>query len=208
MSLRTSQDPQQRQQLSALMDGEADPTLALRLCAAWRNDADARATWHTWHLIGDVLRSEDLASPASRDERFVALLRERLGAEPVVLAPQAPRRAAGSRAWATAGAVAAGLAMVVGAAVVTNFDAPTDAPAQIAAQSAPPPPPVQSVVTIPPEVAVPMAEPQVLIADGKLIRDARIDRYLAAHKPFGGSPALAMQSSFMRARAGNAESGR
>jgi sigma-E factor negative regulatory protein RseA len=98
--------------------------------------------------------------------------------------------------------------MVVGAVLVMNLGTPADAPMQMAEQAVPAPGPVQAVVAIPPEVAVPIAEPQVLIADGQLIRDARLDRYLAAHKPFGGSPALAMPSGFVRARASNVEGSR
>jgi sigma-E factor negative regulatory protein RseA len=41
-------------------------------------------------------------------------------------------------------------------------------------------------------------EPQALIANGKLIRDARLDRYLAAHKQFAGSSALGVPSGFLR----------
>ena len=42
------------------------------------------------------------------------------------------------------------------------------------------------------------SEPQVLIANGKQIRDARLDRYLAAHKQFAGSSALGVPSGFLR----------
>ena len=43
------------------LDGDS---LALR-CADWAADPEARQAWHTYHLIGDVLRSDDLASPAA-----------------------------------------------------------------------------------------------------------------------------------------------
>src|SRR5436190_18793561 len=100
------------EQLSALADGEIDGSAAAAACGAWKTDAEMRRTWHTWHVIGDVLRSEDLASSAGRDQRFLVALRERLAAEPVVLAPE-PLRAApairrsGGR-WMLGSAVAAG----------------------------------------------------------------------------------------------------
>ena len=42
------------------------------------------------------------------------------------------------------------------------------------------------------------AEPQALVANGKLIRDARLDSYLAAHKQFAGTSALGVPSGFLR----------
>jgi sigma-E factor negative regulatory protein RseA len=39
----------------------------------------------------------------------------------------------------------------------------------------------------------------MLVADGQLVRDARLQRYLAAHKQFGGSSALGVPSGFLRA---------
>jgi len=41
-------------------------------------------------------------------------------------------------------------------------------------------------------------EPQALVVDGKLVRDARLDRYLAAHKQFAGSSVLGVPSGFLR----------
>ena len=38
--------------LSALADGESQA--ADRACKLWRDDAQARRTWHADHLIGDV----------------------------------------------------------------------------------------------------------------------------------------------------------
>ncbi len=42
------------------------------------------------------------------------------------------------------------------------------------------------------------AEPQALVASGQMIRDARLDRYLAAHKQFAGSSALGVPSGLLR----------
>ena len=54
-----------REQLSALVDGELDD--ASSLCAVWRENEHVRATWHSYQLIGDVLRSDDLAGSPTRD---------------------------------------------------------------------------------------------------------------------------------------------
>src|ERR1700742_2220616 len=84
---RSSSDSSRRI-LSALADGDATDSEAARAFQAWRDDADARASWHTYQLIGDVLRSDDLAVEPAADEAFLVSLRARLAAEPVVLAPQ------------------------------------------------------------------------------------------------------------------------
>ena len=77
-----------RRILSALADGDATDSEAARAFQAWRDDAQARASWHTYQLIGDVLRSDDLAVEPAADEAFLVALRARLADEPVVLAPQ------------------------------------------------------------------------------------------------------------------------
>ncbi|HEX5356769.1 MAG TPA: sigma-E factor negative regulatory protein [Aquabacterium sp.] len=132
MSDRFSDSDAARLALSALADGEAQPQEVARACAAWRDQPDARAAWHTYQMIGDVMRSEDLAE-TSAGNAFLNKFRERLAQEPVVLAPsaaqaaQAQRAAAEAkapvavvhplkrRAWAGPMAVAAGFVMVVGA---------------------------------------------------------------------------------------------
>ena len=48
------------------------------------------------------------------------------------------------------------------------------------------------------------ADPQVLVANGKLIRDVRLDRYLAAHKQFAGTSALGVPSGFLRSATADA----
>lgn len=73
--------------LSALSDGQATPEEAARATAAWRDDPQARATWHRYQLIGDALRSPELLQ-ASDGAAFLQGFRARLAQEPVVLAPQ------------------------------------------------------------------------------------------------------------------------
>ena len=70
-------DDSTRERLSALADGELDAAAATALCASWGSDAQLRADWHAWHLIGDVLRSQDLASDPAGDGAFCAALHSR-----------------------------------------------------------------------------------------------------------------------------------
>ncbi len=113
--------------LSALADG--DVAAVEQACDAWRCDAQARADWHTYHLIGDVLRSDDLAADPARDAQFLARLRLRLADEPVVLAPQpeplsVPAAAARRRrpVWLMPVAAAAGVAAVASVLVLGQVD--------------------------------------------------------------------------------------
>ena len=203
-----------RERLSALVDGEVEANVVVQACTAWRDDAEHRSTWHAYQLIGDVLRSDDLASEPGRDIAFLSALRGRLAAEPVVLAPQpieAPASTspkpvmAGARTrgwtWVGASAAAAGFVAVAGVLVLTRspgvspVSQPGGAPESLAIST-------PAATQAAPAMAMPatntVTEPQALVANGKLIRDARLDRYLAAHKQFAGTSALGVPSGFLR----------
>ena len=196
--------------LSALVDGELDVDATHRACLDWHGDGHARIRWHAYHLIGDVLRSDALASEAGHDERFLHRLRERLKTEPAVLAPEplesaAPVRAASTRwKWLAPAAVAAGFMAVASVLVVTQVTpvAPGN-DGVVFAQAAPERRAIMA--TAAPQAGGQMVasggipEPQTLVADGNLVRDARLDRYLTAHMEFGGSSALGAPSGFLRA---------
>ena len=105
--------------LSALIDGQADPGEVALACGAWRNGPEARAQWHRYLLVGDVMRSDELAGRAAADERFLQALRTRLAAEAVPLAPRPTSSVAAQRSlrWRRVGgplAMAAGFAAVAG----------------------------------------------------------------------------------------------
>ena len=195
------------ERLSALMDGELEGAALARACAQWREDPRARADWHAYHLIGDVLRSDDLACDAGRDAVFLQAVRARLAREPVVLAPSAPAVAprplvSRFRSWRTPTAVAAGFVAVAGALTLTRPGAPS-APAmpQSVAQVAPMVPADErsgAAGTALVAAAGAAAEPAPPVASGQFVRDARLDRYLAAHKQFAGSSALGVPSAYLR----------
>ncbi len=99
-------DEQRRQALCDLMDGQASESEVQRACTLWQRDAQARADWHAYHVIGDVLRTPELVPQAHGDAAFLTALRKRLSSEPVVMAPTplaasaSPGRAAGTAAKA------------------------------------------------------------------------------------------------------------
>ncbi|MBS0444590.1 MAG: sigma-E factor negative regulatory protein [Proteobacteria bacterium] len=191
------------ERLSALADGELDAPATAEACAAWRDDASLRISWHRYQLIGDVLRSDDLVSDGVRDAAFLAGLRARLAAEPVVLAPQMPvdafdepaRNAANGvavrrrSAWRAPAAVAAGFFVVAGALLLLRDPAPLPGDAPVGGGLRPTAAPVP--------VAAISFGPQIVTGSG-VVRDPRLDRYLAAHKEFAGNSALGLSPMYLR----------
>jgi sigma-E factor negative regulatory protein RseA len=182
LNRQESGDPA-RLQLSALMDGEHGPDELSALCQAWRTEPSLRSDWHAYHLIGDVLRSQDLAAPAAHDAAFLSALRLRLADEPVPLAPAPVARpvvqtvgqpvvqtaARRRKQWLMAPvAVAAGFVAVAGVLVVLRSQ-----------EAASPAPAAGVLATAPAEAADP-------------VRDARLASYLRAHRQLSNAGAMAV----------------
>jgi len=180
-------DDRHLEALSALGDGQADRDELDASCEAWHSSAELRRRWHAYALIGDVLRSRELAQPPARDADFLCALRVRLAQEPS--ASGQPERAGPSLAgWAdwirggltnaTSGrhgfgiaAIAAGGFAVLALAVVLR---------------APEPEAVAPIVAL----AVPAAE-SASAGSAQMLRSPDLDRYLSAHRQFAQGPALA-----------------
>lgn len=201
-----------REQLSSLMDGDGTSDCVASACRLWRQDADHRAQWHTYHLIGDVLRSEDLGQRSAADAAFLQAVRERLAREPVVLAPievPAARQerlesgvavpavangfappAAGRRSvfhlrrWVAPVGMAAGVALVAGAVLVTRPGGGAPEAQSLAAVSRPD----RNLPRPPAATALPAT-------------DTELVRYLDAHQQFPGTPALGPAPGFLRSAA-------
>ena len=167
-------DDDRRAILSALADGEAEAAAAG--CAQWREDARARASWHAYHLIGDVMRSGDLASTPARDAAFLAGLRERLSQEAVVLAPAAVVAPARRQPlWLLPAAAAAGFVAVASVLVLLR-PTPVPAGAPLLAAGGRVDPALRQAVN----VGAPAAAP--LVTEGRFDRDPQLDAYLRAHR--------------------------
>ena len=172
--------------ISALADGQLRGDAFARAVDAAAQDPAARQAWHTYHLIGDVLRSSDLAAHRAPD-RFLAKLQQRLGEEKPVLAlhHEAVQASAVQRPEAANDAslrwkMAAGFASVAAvAAIGWNVVGIANAPG---AQLASAPPPAAVVAT----------------QGGPMIRDAHLDQLLAAHRQLAGAPALQTSGGFLR----------
>jgi sigma-E factor negative regulatory protein RseA len=188
-----------REQLSALVDGEAEASEVQRACALWRDDASLRTTWHSYQLIGDVLRSDQLASAASKDAAFLTGLRVKLAHEPVVLAPEpAQASAPRSKVWRSSAAVAAGFVAVIGVVSVMQFPGGSSTDGGLTAGGGVLVAPASLQTVSAGESGSNAGEPPSVVLNGRLIRDARLDQYLAVHKKFGGSSAPGVPSGFLR----------
>lgn len=189
--------------LSALVDGELRGEEFAQVLAACENNLSLLESWQNYHLIGDVLRSPDLSIIRS-SEPFLARLQSRLVDqtpqldEPsaVEISVQTARQAVISplpEAHSSANdpvfrwKMVAGFASMTAVAVMvwTLAVSTGDAGSQLAQGLLSPSHQVTATVLIP--------SPQ-----GAILRDARLDELLAAHRQVGGNSALQMPSGFLR----------
>ncbi|MEO8849471.1 MAG: RseA family anti-sigma factor [Casimicrobiaceae bacterium] len=115
------------EQISRLMDGDADETELARICGACA-DGETMATWVCYHVIGDALRGSRTLSPG-----FASRFAVSLDSEPTVVAPRPRLTHRLGVSWAIAATVAA--VAVVGCTAVSLTDAPTTALARARAAS-------------------------------------------------------------------------
>lgn len=193
------------ERLSAFVDGEA-------LAQEHLNgnylelDGEGRAAWSEYHLIGDVLRSDDLALSQAASRAFMTGFAARFEAEPHLLAPAAlPQAQAGrnervGRILALRRRVMPSLAVAAAAATLTWIVMPqmrgvgmAGAPQIAAVQSQGDGVQRVAMNTVP----VPVAGAQ----DGNIIRDARLDEYLQAHQQFAQQPVISDSMPYIRSAA-------
>jgi sigma-E factor negative regulatory protein RseA len=183
--------------LSSMVDGEAAPGAQAQCLAIWAQRADARERWRSYQLIGDVLRSGELARDEAHDAAFLAALRARLAVEPPVLRPKAETSgpvARRLRTWGVPVAAAAGVAVVAGVTIVLRTTVPVPPEPAIAARGAE----VPLVVASEPAAAAAAVAVSTQAVSGRLIRDARLDRYFAAHRQSANGTALQMPGAGVR----------
>ncbi len=187
--------------VSALADGELHGEAFARAVDTLATDTAARESWHAYHLVGDVLRSAELASPSNGAD-FVARFRARLQHDPAVVVPVPASlpvlddmRGAQARLAArreSANTPGFGWPLLAGVASLTAVAAiawnvlggvghTASAGAELAQAAPQQPQQTQSEATRP-----------------VMIRDARLDELLAAHRQAGGASALQMPAGFLR----------
>ena len=201
----------QREQLSALADGQLDGE-AFEQAMQFAHEEEGRASWQLYHLVGDVLRSPELAHHADNGA-FLQRLQQRLADEPVpgrpgqeslqtVVPLQTPVLRDAANASVFQWKMVAGLASVAAVAVVgwSSWSSLQTAPtgASLAVLSAPS---VVTVAAMPPAAALPStaaAPAETAPSELVMLRDPRLDELLAAHQQFGSTTALQMPARFLR----------
>jgi sigma-E factor negative regulatory protein RseA len=173
--------------LSALIDGELDDHESAAVLAALCKDADLQRRWSDLQLVGDALRSTEVA--ACHVEGFCARVSRAMASEPVVLAPRRPSPAV--RRYALPGfAIAASVAAIAFVALPLLRN---QAPSMTAQQAAP-------LASQPAPVAVaqePAAAPGAKAASA--IANARaLGPYFAAHREMAGGTPLPRATAYLR----------
>lgn len=173
--------------LSALVDGEGGASAVLEAVATGRQ-ASIYADWNSYQAIGDGLRTPRAALTAGvgADPAFVQRLMLRLASEtvaqaaPVVLVPGATvQHAVAANDASFRWKLLAGFASFSAVAALgwTLAGAPAG-PEQLAATSA-------------------RTERVVASPEGPVVRDARLEEFLSAHKQVGGT-SLQVPPGFLR----------
>jgi sigma-E factor negative regulatory protein RseA len=193
-SMRTSE------LMSALADGQLGGENFAAALQACRHDESAIASWNTYHLIGDVLRSPGFGV-RSADSTFVGRLTQRLAQETLLGA--LPRSVDPDLAAPAKGIVASEPTHNRGPAsndanfrwrLVAGF-ASLAAVSAIAWNAS-----GLGVTASAPQLAQAPAPQQLVVASpqGPMVRDARLEELLAAHKQLGGTSAFQEPSGFLR----------
>lgn len=183
--------------LSALTDGEIDPSELDTLLRACGEQTDARATWHSYQVIGDVLRGSAPAAPLVSPQAFLAGVQARLQAEPRLSVPvsmhvRAPAANDALFRWKMVAGVAS-----LAAVMAVSWSVLSSAPPAAGGGAGP-----QLALMQSPSLPVAAdAKPSAVLVNtdqGTLIRDARLEELLAEHRQYGGMSALQMPAGFLR----------
>lgn len=215
-------DLKNKELLSALVDGELYGD-ELSQAVAWAEEGEGHASWQLYHLVGDVLRSPELAHHSQHD--LLSGLRAQLAQEPPLsLQPAALEQLAPAQLPMTSAVqslvrdpvanasvfrwkVAAGFASVAAVAAMgwNLVVVPAGTGSQLAQAPAASQASVQLAQGMPgaPMMSVPQTDGSVIaVATGNgsevILRDPRLDELLAAHRQFGSKASLQMPADFLR----------
>lgn len=202
----------EREQLSALMDGQLQGGEWLQALHS-AEQPEGRATWLAYHVVGDALRSTELAAHGASSSAFLARFQQRLAQEQplpaatlqdAALQQVVPARADSALPQSANASVfrwkmLAGLASLAVVASVgwNSFDRLQQqgtsgqqlaAAGTGAARPAPAQVPVQQAA----------AGAEASSSSATMLRDPRLDELLAAHRQFGSTTALQMPAGFLR----------
>jgi sigma-E factor negative regulatory protein RseA len=194
--------------ISALADGELEPTAQAQVLGALLSAPEAQTTWHAYHVVGDVLRSGELA-PAASELAFLERVQAAIANEPAfpnfqqLTKPLAadPQQATMVRDAANASvfrwkALASVACISLVGVLAWNLNKPGLDDSAVQAQGNVP---VENLAVQMPAVApAPMVAQSQEVAEQGMLRDAELDALLAAHQQLGGHSALQTPSGFLR----------
>jgi sigma-E factor negative regulatory protein RseA len=197
-----SQASSRGERLSAFVDGESfdgSGDISQFLSGFTQKD---RAAWSDFHLIGDALRSDDLAASPAASSAFMNAFSARFEAEAHVFAPAAIPAVAVERVRSNlfrrrvmpAFAVAAAAATLTWIVVPQLQGVDGRNGVQVASLSSDH---VQRVAM----ASMPAASTRSPVAEANIIRDASLDQYLEAHQQFSQQPVMPGSMPFIRTAA-------
>lgn len=192
-----------REQISTLVDGQLtgrDFDLALNQMA----DDEACESWRIYHLIGDVMRSPELAAHARKPD-FMAQLRLRLAAEartpqasdqvPEKTALDLRRPAANDQVFRwklVAGLTSMAAVGVLGWGLLAGPGTQPRGGLELAALSTPVSAPAQA------NSRAAVVDTGLNVAGGAtILRDPELDQLLAAHRQVAGDAAFGQMAGFL-----------
>ena len=192
------------ERISALTDGQLEGAQFVQTVTDVSLDPDSAQTWLAYHVVGDVLRSPELA-PSGRDLAFLDRFTQRLALEveqrPVGKERQVPEDSLGVertcvplvavspsanesvfrwKTWAAVASVVVSAVLGLGLwdqSTIQNTGRLSMVPER---------------ATQTPLLAVEVAE------TGVMVRDPRLDELLLAHQQLAGHSALQMPAGFLR----------
>ncbi len=175
--------------VSDLADGRLHGQEMARAVSYLGDDEAALRTWHAYHVVGDVLRSPDLA--LGHDSAFLKRLRVRLQDQQIEAPVLQPEPLLGAQAaandsvftWARFGAAMS--VFVVAGAGWLAYEGRDKADAPALVQAAPSAQPGRAVALAGSGEAV-------------MLRDPRLDQLIQAHRQAGGGSALQVPTGFLR----------
>lgn len=195
--------------VSALVDGALRGDAFADAMGRLADDGEARARWHAYHVVGDVLRSEDLAG-CKGDMAFLARLEARLELEPAHAAPlselqpvaaavQRPAANSDVFRWKMAAGFASLAAVVAIGWQALQLQGPQALSGAVLAQQSQPAQQQQQQPDIVAVRADASAAPEYSAEPAPvMLRNAQLDELLAAHNRAVGGAALQSQARMLR----------
>ena len=177
--------------LSSLIDGELDPDEAAAVLDALCRDPELQRHWSELQLVGDALRSAEVA--ACHEDGFRERVRAALASEPTVLAPRRSPRPAWRRYSMPGLAVAASVAALAFVAVPLMQSPSPDVTAQR---------PLAPTAPVVASTAVPAASQAEARAAAAIASARALDPYFAAHRELTGGSPLPRAAAYLRPSAG------